>query len=591
MRPLASALALTLAAGAGMGVAACTDDAPPTEQDPGSLCACLEVDGVEECCFGHGECVEQPEGPDRCVCDTGGRGDTCSTPPPGVHAVRPRSCVGDDPGCAQVYSHVVVESFDACTDLEQVAFESTIVRPAADASGAWPPGDPPPVAVLTHGASQDPADYFDLLEHLAANGIVAAAFDGTPGQDIGFRANRTLSYVECLRDEWADGDRISDRYALIGHSRGGAAVAIAAQAIADGLAAEGVSIDALVALAPTEAGTFAISTSTTPAYLAVQGSRDPDTLGAALGWFDEAGEGDPGFVRASAWVFGATHHRFHQGLLFAGTGEQQASLSSPGHWTVARAYIGGFLVWRLLGRDDHRPVFVGEAIPNSVVEAYDGAPQVFAGLDDGAEARLVVHDFAGASLSPSNLGGAVEAVGFTAAEIGAVADLDAPWSRAHRTSGLRLDGAGSLTIEVPVEIADVQAFSALSLRLARTFDGDPERCDGPGPGPANDITLRLHHASSQEPAVVALADIGEGGRVEPPDRLVPETFGNWTTADCHALDFLRPIRVPLQRFCADGLDPASVEAIELRVEGPSTAGLLVADVQFERGEGEPAACE
>jgi hypothetical protein len=552
----------------------CGGEAPQQSDDPGSLCACRELDGETECCFGHGICAPQPEGPDRCECDPGAQGETCSTPAPGVHAVRPRACEGDDPGCSQVYEYVVVETFDECVDLDGNAFASIIVRPAIDDAGGWP-ASPIPVAVLTHGASQHPADYYDLLEHVAANGIAMAAFDSTAGEDITFRANRLLSYLECLRLSWGDADRLADRYALVGHSRGGAAVVLATEAIEAGLAAEGVVVEAVVALAPTEMGQAPIMAFGTPSYFALQGSRDPDTQGAALGWFDLVG-GDPSVVRGISWVFGATHQRFHQGLLFAGTGELEASLSAEGHWAVARAYVGGFLVWRLLAHDSYRGVFTGETVPASV------AAEVFTGLADGTVDRLVVHDFEAAELSPSSIGGVTEASGFDDVTVGQLADLDAPWSGAHRSGGARLDWSGAaqptLRFELPLGSQDLSAYAAVTLRVGRVFDAAQDCAE---PIATDSLSLILDDGQSELSLPLSIA---------PPDRFVPETFGNWVTADCHAQDFLIPRRFSLQLACEAGLDLTSIDAIELRVDGSIGGGMLIDDLALARGEGEPAGC-
>ena len=559
-------------------------------EDPGSLCACREVEGVEQCCFGHGECVDQPEGPRRCECEPGARGETCSTPSPGVQPVRARSCEADDPGCVQAREHVVVEAFDSCVDLGGASFESVLVRPAADAEGAWPTREGGfPVALFVHGASQHAADYYDLLEHLAANDIVAAALDATLGEDVTFRANRLLSYLECLRAEWPDADQLSSRYAFVGHSRGGSAVPLAAEAVASGLAAPGVEVAAVVALAPTSKEQFAIEAGTMPAYLALSGARDSDTRGAALGWFDLAGEGDPSFVRGVVWIHGATHHRFHQGLLFSGTGESQASLSSEGHWAVARAYIGAFLQWRLLDRVDYRPIFTGAWVPGSIAAHYPDAPGVFAGLSEGSDARLVVHGFETDALSPSDLGTTVTATGFTDVSLGHLDELDPPWSSAHQGHGLRLDwdagSPASLMVELPPDMADLGDYAVVSVRLARTFDA-PSTCAEPSP--VAGLSLRLHGPEGF--TELALDDLGEAGRVEPPDRLVPDIFGAWISPDCHAQDFLRPLRIPLQSFCDAGLELGMIEAIELHIEGSHAGGLLVDSLMLERGEYEAQGC-
>ena len=353
-----------------------------------------------------------------------------------------------------------------------------------------------------------------------------------------------------------DADRLEDRYALVGHSRGGAAAALAAQAIASGLAgptAGGVEVEAVVALAPSEMGQITITPSATPSYFTLQGARDPDTKGAALGWFDLAG-GDPSLVRGLSWVFGATHQRFHQGLLFTGTGEFEASLSAEGHWTVARAYVGGFLIWRLLGQDSYRGYFNGEAVPASVASFWGGDADVFTGLADGTIDRLVIHDFETAELSPSSIGGVVEAINFDGVTIGPLADLDAPWSGAHRSRGARLDWPSatqpSLRFDLPLANQDLSAFAVVTVRVARVFEAAG---DCAPPMTADDLSLVLTDGQSELELPLLAA---------PPDRFVPETFGNWVTADCHAQDFLIPRRIPLHLASEAGLDLTSITSIE-----------------------------
>ncbi|MCA9684637.1 MAG: hypothetical protein KC457_20800 [Myxococcales bacterium] len=575
------------------------DDEPTPSEDPGSLCACREVDGETECCFGHGECVEQEEGPRVCACDPGARGDTCSTPSPGVHAVRQRpGCSEGDPGCEHEYDYVVVESFDSCPDLDGDPFDSIIVRPATGPGGGWPDAILP-LATLTHGASQDPADYYDLLEHVAANGVVMAAFDATAGTDILSRANRTLAYLLCLYGEssestWPDSAHLDTRVALVGHSRGGAAVTLAAQAIADGLVLPDLEIEAIVALAPAHGEEQPLGPDVTPAYFTLQGARDSDTLGASLAWYDRIGAQDPQMIRGLTWVFGAGHQRFHQGLLFAGSGELQASLDAEGHWTMARAYVGGFVIWRLRGRESYRGYFTGEALPESVLLSnWSESPGVFAGLADGTGGRRLIHGFDGDALSPADDGGSVSAIGFSKVQLGPLAELDAPWSVSQRDHGLRLEWTAgteaALIVDLDPASRDASAYAMLSLRLGRTFD-DPQGCGPASPSTPITLIVRDGNAMAELDLTTALFEPGSSGRIPAPDRLVPETFGNWVTPECHAQDFLRPLRLPLTQLCEQGIDAADLRSIELRFGGQNAGGVLLDDLAFEIGETELPGC-
>jgi hypothetical protein len=267
--------------------------------------------------------------------------------------------------------------------------------------------------------------------------------------------------------------------------------------------------------------------------------------------------------------------------VFSGSGELQASLSAEGHWAVARAYVGGFLVWRLLAHDSYRSVFAGEAVPASVASFWDADADVFTGLADGTVERLVVHDFE-AQLSPSSVGGVTEAIGFDDVTIGPLADLDAPWSGAHRSGGARLDWSGAtqptLRFELPLANQDLSAFAVVTLRVARVFDAAQD-CAQPMTSDALSLVLDDGQLELALPLSAA-----------PPDRFGPETFGNWVTADCHAQDFLVPRRFSLQLACDAGLDLTSVTSIELRVEGSVGGGVLIDDLTLERGEGESAGC-
>lgn len=244
-----------------------------------------------------------------------------------------------------------------------------------------------------------------------------------------------------------------------------------------------------------------------------------------------------------------------------------------------------------LKRGDDRPVFTGAEVPASVAAHFDQTPAVFAGLSDASSGRLVIHDFDGDALSPSPLGAAVTSEGFTTVELGPLAELDAPRSGAHQAHGLHLawdaGAPASLVLDLPPELADLRAYASLRLHIGRTFDA-PSTCAAPGP--LAGLTLRVHGPAGVVEIELELDSLGHAGRLPAPDRFVPESFGNWTTPTCHALDFVRPLRIPLQAICDAGLHLSAVEAIELRVDGSHAGGLLLDTLVVERGEGEAPGC-
>jgi len=545
------------------------------------------VDGEEMCCNGNGVCTEQEEGPRRCECDEGARGDTCATPPPGTHPVTTRDCEGEDPACVQRFDFVEVEAFDDCPDLDGEPIASIIVRAAADDSGAWPPGlDPAPAAILAHGASQAHSDYYDLVEHLAANGIVAASIDATFAGSVTTRANRLLSYLVCLRDTWPDRDRLAPEFAFVGHSRGGAAAAVAANAIAEGALPGDIEVAAEVLLAPSESGLLAIQRTDTPALLVLQGSRDPDTTGAGLSWYDLAGDENADATelptKSLVWAFGATHHRFHQGLVPA-NGELEATIDGPAHWTLSRAYIGAFLFWQLLGRDDMRGYVTDASVPASVRAIWEPAqPGVFLqhsqglGTDLPGASRRVIHDFESGELSPSAVGGDVSTSDLDRAVVGARQEANPPYSGRQRTTALEVTWSEDasdprIVFELPVEATDLSGFAMVSVRAGQPFARAADECEAENPCADQDVAITLRDTTGAH--TVLASDMDQP--VPVPDFFAPETMGNWLDGECQAVDFLRTIRVPLADYCDAGLDLASITAIELSF--PRPAGTLVLD--------------
>jgi hypothetical protein len=135
-----------------------------------------------------------------------------------------------------------------------------------------------------------------------------------------------------------------------------------------------------------------------------------------------------------------------------------------------------------------------------------------------------------------------------------------------------------LRFELPLASQDLSAFAVVTLRVARVFEGADDCAE---PIASDALSLVLDDGQFEVALPLSAA---------PPDRFVPETFGNWVTADCHALDFLVPRRISLQLACEAGVDLANVTAIELRVDPSVGGGILIDDLALERGEVEPAGC-
>jgi hypothetical protein len=173
----------------------------------------------------------------------------------------------------------------------------------------WYPADlaePAPLVLIAHGnhaarESSDPG-YAYLAEHLASHGMIAVSVDENylngdaffdyAGQEFGVRAWLLLRHLEQFATWNDDGvhplaGRVDlDRVALIGHSRGGEAAAIAAALEAGdhelaGLppVPRGYGIRAVVAIAPSDGmyhGPGAPIGLTDLDYLVLQGAHDGD---------------------------------------------------------------------------------------------------------------------------------------------------------------------------------------------------------------------------------------------------------------------------------------------------------------------------
>lgn len=343
----------------------------------------------------------------------------------------------------------------------QIRIRGVVCHPAsAPGSTTLPSGGRLPVAVLVHGnhvsISRTFADsggartttvagdieiparvtlanevesfrgYRYLQEELARQGIVSISVDTNAanfsGSLIRMRADLVLAALDELRR--LDRDRSSplhrrldfSKVAMVGHSRGGDAVAMAAELNRRRSSGTRYSIRAVVALAPTDftgmtarADRLRMRSSRTASFLCIHGSHDGDVSGA----FDPANRSQGwGFVgtgfrhydrastqRAMVFIHGATHNRFNTvwidpaahvaGSFAARLADAQADnnsdrpqvdpalppstafpvpagsrdarvLSDTQHRTLAIEYIGGWLRLWLLGQFAQQRLFIGD---------------------------------------------------------------------------------------------------------------------------------------------------------------------------------------------------------------------------------------
>lgn len=236
------------------------------------------------------------------------------------------------------------------------------------------------LAVLSHGNGFLYESYDHLLGHLAANGMIAAACSN---------AVPMLDVVADLKS-WL-GLAATTKVALLGHSFGGGRAVEAANENA-GLGFPH-RVQAVVGIAPVAPVGLDLPATAVSSYFALYGSRDNDTVGWELGWpgpgnlpnagfaaYDRAGtEADTSggliltkpMTKAMAFVYGADHDGFTDNQIPCYADVDY--LTIPTQQCIARAYVTGFLRWRLLGHQAYTGMFKGDWMPPSIAAATTSA--------------------------------------------------------------------------------------------------------------------------------------------------------------------------------------------------------------------------
>ncbi|SFB46478.1 Alpha/beta hydrolase family protein [Cohnella sp. OV330] len=272
---------------------------------------------------------------------------------------------------------------------KELPLNGTVWMPRGD--GAFP------LVLIVHGnhAMEDYSDggYAYLGEQLASRGFIVVSADenflnysvwsGIPDQDMKLRAWVLLRHIGQLRD--FNEDQASPLYgkvdlqkiSLVGHSRGGQAVAMAADRdawFADDASlppAKDYRIVSVAAIAPTDtvvdgkqARLSGIS------YLTLQGASDAD-INDFFGdrqysrtTFPAGGIGQAGSAfKASLYIEGANHGQFNESWgrrdssLPAGLFLRKPALPEEAQRQIAKGYLTAFMEATLGGDDAYEPLF------------------------------------------------------------------------------------------------------------------------------------------------------------------------------------------------------------------------------------------
>jgi hypothetical protein len=338
-----------------------------------------------------------------------------------------------------------------------------------------------PVVVVVHGqAGAHPNDSYQgydyLLQHLARNGFIAASVHCASGMAGTGRARVLRRHLDLLFARF--GVKAANNVGIMGHSRGGEGVAIAARL--NQQEAWGYSLNAVVSLAPTDQYTFeSIAPPWATPYLVIYGSLDGD-----LGYIDDTGfrlyDRARGAEKSMAFVYGACHDRFNtiwgDADLYFGEltpADQARVISADTHHKILMGYLNAFYREYLLGEVQWHGIFTGDWIPAAAKAATPGL-RIFTQYEDTV--ARTVDSFEGphtaTSWETSTIGATVSQAGLPATpQENDLFTLDS--QSPHATAGLllRWDGPGdALQYDIPPGQRDLSGYAVFSFRVTQKVD-------------------------------------------------------------------------------------------------------------------------
>lgn len=462
--------------------------------------------------------------------------------------------------------------------------------------------------------------YTNLQQHLATQGIVSVSIDTNAANELNslmaFRGELGLAMLDHLRE--LDKDPASalhgrldfTKVGLVGHSRGGDAVAILAARNARRPVKRRYGIRSVVQIAPTDftgmtGSPLRMNTPITDSLLVVYGSHDGDVSGAfdpadfSQGWtftgtgfrhYDRSGT-----QRAMVFIHGATHNRFNSVWIDparnpAGDARQLAAkqadnpddaktvnpalpaaatdppgpgerdrrvLPDAAHRTLMREYIGGWLFKQLQGATGAMALFNGTgtnslATPVSLQWKHGPAVRTIDFFDDSNPRR-------------SDVGGTSTAPAFVKEQLIELSQLP---NIPHHDQVLRAEApSGALrvyTTTVPAGKRDVSKLMQLTFRASKVFP---------------DVSTPATIAATSFPATLDVALFDGTNRVSV-DAAAIATLNPRVVLPYHRTSGsdnltkveMQTLAVPLARFAAGsaGVSLSKVQAIEITFN--ATAG-------------------
>lgn len=475
----------------------------------------------------------------------------------------------------------------------------------------YPEGDGPfPLILVVHGNHtmddfSDPG-YGYLGELLASKGFIVASVDQNFLNGAGFvevilggleEENDARGYLllehlalwhrwNSIEDHTFSHMIDTDNVALIGHSRGGEAAAIAAAfnhlpVHPDNAAFSfdfGFNIRAVVAIAPSDGQYQPRKGNTTLEninYLTIQGAADGDVRSFAGGnQFDRVSftEGEDHF-KAAVYVYGANHGQFNTvwgrvdlpaALWFLNRGDIMPGEKQE---TVAEVFIGSFLKAALQGREEYKhlfqnPLYGGEWLPTGIYlsQYHSSTTQSMANFTEDID--LETATLSGGRLKGENLATWRE----EPPTMGKGRLRDAVGARlGWDTEGF---GPASYSLQFPQGFAlDPQEAGALTFAVANASQGQEPL----------DFTIMLTDRAGEEAAALPLSSISPLSPVlqyqmfKPPLQVPFKSEPVYTTYTFQLDDFLAENRA---------MDPSNLEQVSFVFDGSPIGNIFLDDIGF-----------
>jgi hypothetical protein len=449
------------------------------------------------------------------------------------------------------------------------------VTGASSVSQVSPTDTSYPLVVLVHGNSSVSTSYLGyeyLLQHLARNGFICASIHMNANFGGVSRARILREHIARLRTMF--GARVQNNIGIMGHSRGGEAVCIAARL--NQQEGWGHGINAVISLAPTDQYTTeTLGGAWAKPYLVIYGSMDGD-LGysgdTGFSLYDRANGAEKSFV----FVYGATHDRFNTQWGDADFGFGQlggtdfAKIITPdAHQNIAKGYMAAFFRQYLRAETQWGGMFRGEWVP--VAAATTDTKAKFYAQYQHPTARTV-DDFEGAhsstSWQTSTIGDAVQDALPVDPVENQLASIDS--HSPHDTAGLLVrwgSATDNLRFAVPNAQRDVRNYGALQFRVTQKVNSPANQV-----GVAQDLRISLTDAAAQTRAILV------------------SKFGGIPAPDVRYFDYLtksamRTIRIPLSAFTIlcltlPEVDLANIVNVAFEFTEGATGEVEIDSVQF-----------